>query len=290
MSNNIYCEKYESILKAIRNKGITTAEQLMNDSDLYAEFWMTAKNYIDSYVLNSKTSKNSKGQVTIGNYAKINELTKHSVCERNDIENDCLIRLLDKLNLILEKPLEAQPFFSYKTVNNVVNQACRDFLPPKNFIVVSLQDTVGFSSDEEEAFTYESLAADNVTPENKATEEDSLRCLENFYYSSLISGKPAEALAHLSKAIGMKNSTFKNMLLQKGIDFTVNFVIDKSKEELFDYLGEAKYKALKDVFNKITEESLKLSTNNSDVIGDQISKLRNRAKNELEKAYKRAKL
>ena len=88
----------------------------------------------------------------------------------------------------------------------------------------------------------------------------------------------------------MKNSTFKNMLLQKGMDFTVNFVIDKSKEELFDYLGEAEYKALKDVFNKITEESLKLSTNNSDVIGDQISKLRNRAKNELEKAYKRAKL
>lgn len=285
-----YCKKFESTLNTIHNKGITTKSALMKNADLCAELWLATKDYIDHYVLLSKTSKNSKGETTVGNSAKIAELSKHAVCDREDIENDCLIKIMDKLDLILAKPIAVQQYYSYKIINNVVNQACRDFLPPDNYIIVSLQDTIGYSSDDEEDFTYESIATDNVTPESKIDEEDSVRCLEDFYYSNLIAQKPAQAFAHLSGACGMKNSTVKNMLLEKGKDFTFNYVINKSNYELFGYLNEAEYEKLKVVFSLITDENLKLNTNDPDTIGDQISKLRNRAKNEIKKAYRRAKL
>lgn len=294
-----YCKKFESTLNTIHNKGIKTKSELMKNSDLYTELWLVTKSYIDHYVLLSKTSKNSKGEITLGNSAKIAELSKHAVCDREDIENDCLIKIMDKLDLILAKPIAVQQYYSYKIINNVVNQACRDFLPPDNYIIVSLQDTIGNNtSDLEEACTYESVVGDYNTPETILIEKENLTYLIKIYKkikikeeskkhlefikeTKLVANKPAEMFAYITKKVEIKNNKVTNMLLESGLKNTFDYVINVSKKSY--HLNQDETDSFYKIFSKINAADLKLHTNDPTKVGDQISKLRNRATNRIKR-------
>ena len=297
MTTNYYCRNFESTLNTVHNKGITTKSALMENSDLCTELWLTTKAYIDHYVLLSKTSRNSKGETTLGNSAKIAELSKHAVCDREDIENDCLVKIMDKLDLILAKPIAVQQYYSYKIINNVVNQACRNFLPPDNYIIVSLQDTVGNNTSElEESYTYESVVGDYNTPETILIEKENLTCLTNLYKemkikeeskkhldfikeTKLVADKPAEMFAYITKKAEIKNNKVTNMLLERGLDITFDYVINVSKK--IYHLNKDETDNFYKIFSVIKAEDLKLHTNDPFKVGDQISKLRNRAKNKI---------
>lgn len=293
------CETFVNILNTIHNEEIKTKEALMLNQNLYASFWFAAQDFV-SYVLCSKTNGiNKNGEVIPGNFYKVETLEKSGVA-KEDLLSNCIIKIIDKLDLVLKQPIEKQKNYCYRMLNNEVINLMRKNLPSTDFEVVSLQDTIkSVRVSLEDSCTFEDVIGDDtynaerifieqetvseltaLLREKRAKEQAAKRetILKEI---ALLSKKPAEVLVRIATThLNMKPRELAKKLVDDGIDYTfANVLLEVSKK------NNIKVEELRNTLsgNKPTAESVKADTKDEEIVSAQISRLVYRASKNLNK-------
>lgn len=314
MKETTTCNTFNSILNTIHEEGITTKDALMTNQLLYAEFWYALKDFCCNFALLSKTSgKNAEGETLPGNAVKIDVLELKGETTREDIETECMLKIIDKLDYVLRQPLGKQRNYCYKICNNLVNDYFRSM--PKEAMFVPLNGTVtGTNADH--VYTYVDVIPDHTyDPGHVLTERETIQELAKMLRAKRAKelaeqkAKQAQELAEKRKDIlrelpklsthapevfarlgrkylGIKTSELATRIINDGYENTfAQVIIDVAKK--YDI-------PLEDIRNtitvtKLTEESykkdkglVKLLSRNHGVVADQLSKYANRAKGRLD--------
>ncbi len=310
------CVNFINALKKINSENIFTQSALMANQTLYNSFWFATGEFV-KYALSSKTSgKNDKGEPLPGNIYKVERLEKLGATTAEDIKNDCVIKIISKLDLVLKQPLKKQKNYCYRIVNNMVND-CYRALPPEDIELIYLNEVVKSQRvNKEDACTYEDLIGDTTyngeamfferetikdltkklktkkvreLTEKKVKQARDLAEKKKVILSeiSMLSTRPTEVFVRLSKHLGIKTGNLAARIINDGYENTfAQLIIDIATKYCID---------LEDIRNiisvsKLTEESYKkdkglvrLLSRDPKVVADQISKYANRAKGRLDK-------
>lgn len=289
------CERFIDALNAVNAKNIRTRKELMENRELYADFWYAVGDFV-SFVLLSKTGKkNRDGETTAGNAAKIQKLAEYGITTKEDIHTDCVIKIMDKLDRVFAQPTEKQKNYCYAICNNLVNDWF-DKLPPREIKVFSLQDEIN-CGDDENSCTYEDTIGDYtydgevcfVERETLCELSEKLRqkriaeCekerKEIIREISLLCEKPAEVMARLALVhLGAKPRELAAGILSAGAEKVYAKILYDAAKKAGLKDGELR-SLLKG--KRIYEGSVKEDTGNAKIIASQISHLANRAKQRL---------
>ena len=241
------CNAFVNILNTIHDMGITTKAGLMVDQLLYTEFWFALKDFCHFALLSKTSGKNAKGEILPGNTGKIDVLEIRSATTRDEIETDCAIKIIEKLDLVLRQPIEKQKNYCYTICNNMVNDCFRR-LPPDDFKIVSLNGTIeGTSVAAEDAYTYEDIIADDTyNPERLHVEHETIKELKK-------EKQAAEILMNYCTSMGkyFADQSAIDTLMDVAID-SQNSVDEKAAEIIPDLAEEAST-----VTGETTDEFLK---------------------------------
>lgn len=290
MTNNAL-QKIKNLLSTINNEDITTRKQLELNQPLYASTFYCLEQYINSYVLLSKTHKNKKGDIVVGNHEKIRFITENSSYDKEDIEMAALIKVVEKLNKVFSKPVDTQPWYIYTICSNLVN----DYLRNIDLGMVWLDaEITGYTDSSNKSSTYgEMLPDDTYNGESRFIEKETIKELteqlnakkakqlnkkqnEIFFAIHHLSSKPAEVFANLSVHLNMKNKEFTNLLIERGAVEACEYILQEISKQFEISKIDELIKA-----NSVSDKLFKVDSENPTLIADQISKLRNRGKNRL---------
>lgn len=156
------CNTFVNILNTIHAEGITTKVALMDNQLCYTEFWFALKDFCHFALLSKTSGKNAKDGIFFGNSGKIDVLETRGATTRDEIEIDCVIKSIEKLDQVLNQPIEKQMDYCYTICNNMVNN-CFKRLPPDEFKIVSFNSTIGGTGVAvEDAYTYEDIIVDDT--------------------------------------------------------------------------------------------------------------------------------
>lgn len=310
------CTTFVNILNTIHDEGITTKVALMADQLLYSDFWFALKDFCHFALLSKTSGKNAEGEILPGNSGKIEVLEIRGATTRDEIETDCVIKIIEKLDLVLRQPIEKQKNYCYAICNNMVNDCFRK-LPPDDIKIVSFNSTIeGTSVDAEDAYTYEDCTPDfTYAPDRVLSEKETVKELEKLLRAkqakelaekkakqarelaekketilreiSRLSTHPTEVFVRLGrKHLGIKTCNLAERIIDDGYENTfAQLIIDIATKYDID---------LEEIRNiitvsKLTEESYKkdkglvrLLSRDPKVVADQISKYANRAKGHLD--------
>lgn len=293
------CTTFVNILNTIHEVGITTKAALMADQLLYTEFWFALKDFC-AFALRSKTNgKNSDGEIRLGNIGKIDVLEIRGATTRDEIETDCVIKIIEKLDLVLRQPIEKQKNYCYAICNNMVNDCFRK-LPPDDFKIVSLNSTIeGASVAAEDAYTYEDIIADDTyNPECLHVERETVKELKKelkakqarelaekkesiLHEVALLSKRPAEVMVRLACThLCMKPRELAGLIIDKGCELAYAEIIFEVAKQNHIELSE-----IRNIIagHELTAESVKADTNSAEQVAGQISRLVYRADKRLSK-------
>lgn len=291
------CTTFANIINTIHEEGITTKVALMADQLLYTDFWFAVKDFCH-YALLSKTSgKNNEGEILPGNATKIDVLVFRGVTTREEIETDCMIKIIEKLDLVLRQPIEKQKNYCYAICNNMVNDCFRK-LPTDDFKIVSLNCTIeGTSVAAEDAYTYEDIIGDDTyNPERLHFERETVKELKKelkakkvqaqaekreaiFREVALLSKHPAEIMVRLAVTyLGRKPRELAALIIVKGCEVAYAEIIYEVANK-----NNIELEEIRDLIagSKVEAESIKADTNNHEVVAGQISRLVYRADKRL---------
>lgn len=266
------CRSFVNILNSIYAEGIKTRYSLEHNTELYTSFWFAVHDFVN-FALLSKTSKKKNGEVVPGNLYKTAVLEERGYL-KEDIHADCVVRILEKVDLVLAQPLAKQKNYCFRICNNVVNDQIRKLLP-KGIKLISLQDTVkGNWISTENARTYEEVVGDiTFSPERIVEEQDDI-----LYEIKHLSKKPAEVLIRLACThLGMKPRVLAAMLVQDGVSSTVTTVLLEIRKQYNIDLS-----VLQKAVTEPTAESVKVDSNDEDIVASQVSRLIYRSAKRLE--------
>ena len=291
------CFSFVNILNTIYKENITSKAALMANQLLYTEFWFALKDFCHFALLSKTGGKNSKGEILPGNSGKIDVLESRNMTTREELETDCVIKIIDKLDLVLRQPLEKQKNYCYTICNNMVNDCFRK-LPPDNIKIVSFHSTIeGTSVNAEDAYTYEDIIADETyNPERIHSERETINELKKELLRkrakeriekkvallreiALLSKRPAEVFVYLGvKHLNRKPRQLASLIIDKGCDLAYAEVIfEVAKQNNIDITE------IRNLItgHELTAESLKAETKNSEQVASQISRLIYRADKRL---------
>lgn len=293
------CTTFTNILNSIHEVGITTKEALMANQLLYTEFWFALKDFCHFALLSKTSGKNAKGEILPGNSGKIDVLETRGATTRDEIETDCVIKIINKLDLVLRQPIEKQKNYCYAICNNMVNDCFRK-LPPNDFKIVSLNSTIeGTSVATEDAYTYEDIIADDTyNPERLHIERETIRELKKELKAKLareqaekkeailnevaaLSKRPAEVIVRLACThLSMKPRQLADIIIDKGCELAYAEVIFEVAKQNHIELSE-----IRSIIagHELTAESIKADTNSAEQVAGQISRLVYRADKRLNK-------
>lgn len=291
------CTTFVNILNTIHEEGISTKVALMADQQLYTCFWSAVKDFCHYALLSKTNGKTIEGKNLPGNAAKIDVLASRGVATRDEIETDCIIKIIEKLDLVLHQPIEKQKNYCYTICNNMVNDCFRK-LPSEDFKIVSLNSTIeGTSVAAEDAYTYEDIICDNTyNPELLHFECETVKKLEKILKAkkareqgekreailrevALLSKRPAEVMVRLAITHnGMKPRDLAALIIAKGCEVAYAEIIYEVSSKYNIELAEIRNLI---VDNKVTAESVKADTNNHEAVAGQVSRLIYRAEKRL---------
>ena len=293
------CTTFVNILNTIHEEGITTKVTLMADQLLYTEFWFALKDFCHFALLSKTSGKNAEGEILPGNSGKIDVLEIRGATTRDEIETDCVIKIIEKLALVLRQPIEKQKNYCYAIVNNMVNDCFRK-LPPDDFKIVSLNSTIeGTSVAAEDAYTYEDVIADfTYAPDNILSEKETIKELMRelrakqtresaekkeaiLHEVALLSKRPAEVMVRLACThLSMKPRQLASMIIDKGCELAYAEIIFEVAKQNDIELSE-----IRNIIagHELTAESVKADTNSAEQVAGQISRLVYRADKRLNK-------
>ena len=293
---------FVTLLNTLHEAGITTKSALMEHPSLYKEAWLATEAFAH-YALLSKTGKTAQGETRSGNARKIDALELQGIAERADIELDCTLKIMDRLDRVLSQPLEKQRNYSYTICNNLVNNYFR--LTPKEITFVPLNGTV---SDDDHACTYGDVIPDDTyDPGRVLAERETIREL-----TELLRVKQSEALAEEQAKEEQARAEQKERILREipmlsvrapeafarlGLEYLglktrelASMIVNSGYEHSFDqimYDTSAKYDIpLTEIRNILPsakpakkDKGLdRLLSGEHEVVADQLSKYANRAK------------
>lgn len=295
------CESFVNILNILDKKGIKTKEDLMLNQKLYAFFWFAVQEFA-RYTLRSKTGGiNENGGVIPGNIYKVEVLEKLGI-SKEDILSDCVMKIIDKIDLVFKQPLEKQKNYCYRICNNIVIDQFRQLrkLYPTDFEVISLQDTVkGSKVSAEDACSYEELIGDDTyNAERMFVEQEAISELSTILKDkkakelrakrqailneiALLSQKPAEVLVRMACThLNMKPRELAKKLVEDGGEHTyANVLLEVSKK------NHIKVEELRKAISGdiLTADAVKADSNDEKIVSAQISRLVYRANKNLSK-------
>lgn len=293
------CKSFINILNTIHEEGITTKVALMVDQLLYTNFWFALKDFCHFALLSKTSGKNAAGEPLPGNAVKIDVLEIRGATTRDELETDCVIKIIEKLDLVLRQPIEKQKNYCYAICNNMVNDCFRK-LPPDDFKIVSLNSTIeGTSVSAEDAYTYEDIIADDTyNPERMHVECETVRELKKELKAkqtrelakrqktilrevAFLSKRPAEVMARLACTyLSMKPRQLAGMIIDKGCELAYAEIIFEVAKQNSIELSE-----IRNIIagHKLTAESIKVDTNSAEQVAGQVSRLVYRADKRLSK-------
>lgn len=293
------CTTFVNILNTIHKEGITTKVALMTDQLLYTDFWFALKDFCHFALLSKTSGKNAEGEILPGNSGKIDVLENRGATTRDELETDCVIKIIEKLDLVLRQPIEKQKNYCYTICNNMVNDCFRK-LPPDDFKIVSLSSTIeGTSVVAEDAYTYEDIIADDTyNPERMHVERETVRELKKKLKAkqareqvekkeailrevALLSKRPAEVMVRLGCThLSMKPRELAGLIIDKGCELAYAEIIFEVAKQNSIELSE-----IRSIIagHELTAESIKADTNSAEQVAGQISRLVYRADKRLSK-------
>ena len=293
------CTTFVNILNTIHKEGITTKVALMADQLLYTNFWFALKEFCHFALLSKTSGKNAEGEILPGNSGKIDVLENRGATTRDELETDCVIKIIEKLDLVLRQPIEKQKNYCYTICNNMVNDCFRK-LPPDDFKIVSLSSTIeGTSVVAEDAYTYEDIIADDTyNPERMHVERETVRELKKKLKAkqareqvekkeailrevALLSKRPAEVMVRLGCThLSMKPRELAGLIIDKGCELAYAEIIFEVAKQNSIELSE-----IRSIIagHELTAESIKADTNSAEQVAGQISRLVYRADKRLSK-------
>lgn len=293
------CSTFVNILNIIHKEGITTKVALMSDQLLYTDFWFALKDFCHFALLSKTSGKNTEGETLPGNSRKIDVLETRGATTRDELETDCIIKIIEKLDLVLRQPIEKQKNYCYAICNNMVNDCFRK-LPPNDLKIVSLNSTIeGASISAEDAYTYEDIIADDTyNPERLHFENETIKELKMRLKAkqameqaekkdailrevALLSKRPAEVLCRLGVThLDIKPRDLAASIIREGCDITFAKIIFEVAKQNSIELSE-----IRSIIagHKLTVESIKADTNSAEQIAGQVSRLVYRANKHLNK-------
>lgn len=293
------CTAFVNILNTIHEVGIATKATLMADQLLYTEFWFALTEFCHFALLSKTSGKNAEGEILPGNYGKIDVLEIRGATTRDEIETDCVIKIIEKLDLVLRQPIEKQKNYCHTICNNMVNDCFRK-LPPDNFKIVSLNSTIeGTNIAAEDAYTYEDIIADDTyNPERLHVEHETVMELEKqlktkqarelaekkksiLHEVALLSKHPAEVLVRLACThLCMKPRELASLIIDKGCELAYAEIIFEVTKQNHIELSK-----IRNIIagHALTAESVKADTNSAEQVAGQISRLVYRADKRLSK-------
>lgn len=293
------CNTFVNILNIIHKEGITTKVALMSDQLLYTDFWFALKDFCHFALLSKTSGKNTEGETLPGNSRKIDVLETRGTTTRDELEIDCIIKVIEKLDLVLRQPIEKQKNYCYAILNNMVNDCFRK-LPPNDFKIVSLNSTIKSTSvAAEDAYTYEDIIRDETyNPERLHFENETIKELKMKLKAkqameqaekkdailrevALLSKRPAEVLCRLGVThLGIRPRDFAASIIREGCDITFAKIIFEVAKQNNIELSE-----IRSIIagHKLTVESIKADTNSAEQVACQVSRLVYRANKHLNK-------
>lgn len=293
------CKSFINILNTIHEEGITTKAALMADQLLYTNFWFAVKDFCHFALLSKTGGKNAEGEILPGNSGKIDVLETRGATTREELETDCIIKIIEKLNLVLRQPIEKQKNYCYAISNNMVNDCFRK-LPPDDFKIVPLNSTIeGTSVAAEDAYTYEDIIADDTyNPERIHVEHETVRELKKGLKAklareqaekketilrevALLSKRPAEVMVRLACThLNMKPRKLAGLIIDKGCELAYSEIIFEVAKHNGIEISE-----IRSIIagHKLAAESIKADTNSAEQVAGQVSRLVYRANKRLNK-------
>ncbi|MBE6719068.1 MAG: hypothetical protein E7571_00230 [Ruminococcaceae bacterium] len=293
---NENCTNFVNTLNTIAKKGITTREELLADPLLYTNMFYATERYIKYYVLMSKTHKKKNGVVVNGNLEKVRFITENSSYEREDIEMECLAKVMENIEKAFAKPLNGQAWYIFNICSNVVN----DYLREIDLGMVWLDKTVEVhTNSDDKPSTIGEMTPDNTyNPEKTFIDNETIKELTGMLKEKqrndaelkrntilqeieVLSLKPAEVFANLTVHLNMKNRDVCSLLLDKG-------AVAACDEILNNISREFEIKNINEYVNtaSISDKLFKVDSNDPKKVGHQISELRSRAKSKLKLTQK----
>lgn len=283
------CKSFINILNTIHEEGITTKGALMADQLLYTNFWFALKDFCHFALLSKTGGKNAEGEILPGNSGKIDVLEIRGATTRDELETDCVIKIIEKLDLVLRQPIEKQKNYCYAICNNMVNDCFRK-LPPDDFKIIFLNSTIeGISVSAEDAYTYEDIITDDTyNPERMHVECEAVSELKKKLKAkqereqaekkgtiirevALLNKRPAELMARLACTyLSMKSRQLASMIIDKGCELAYAEIIYKAAKHNGIELSE-----IRSIIagHKLTAESIKADTNSAEQVAGQVSRL-----------------
>ncbi len=293
------CKSFINILNTIHEEGITTKAALMADQLLYTNFWFAVKDFCHFALLSKTGGKNAEGEILPGNSGKIDVLETRDATTREELETDCIIKIIEKLDLVLRQPIEKQKNYCYAISNNMVNDCFRK-LPPDDFKIVPLNSTIeGTSVAAEDAYTYEDIIADDTyNPERIHVEHETVRELKKGLKAklareqaekketilrevALLSKRPAEVMVRLACThLNMKPRKLAGLIIDKGCELAYSEIIFEVAKHNGIEISE-----IRSIIagHKLAAESIKADTNSAEQVAGQVSRLVYRANKRLNK-------
>ena len=271
----------------------------MADQLLYTNFWFAVKDFCHFALLSKTGGKNAEGEILPGNSGKIDVLETRDATTREELETDCIIKIIEKLDLVLRQPIEKQKNYCYAISNNMVNDCFRK-LPPDDFKIVPLNSTIeGTSVAAEDAYTYEDIIADDTyNPERIHVEHETVRELKKGLKAklareqaekketilrevALLSKRPAEVMVRLACThLNMKPRKLAGLIIDKGCELAYSEIIFEVAKHNGIEISE-----IRSIIagHKLAAESIKADTNSAEQVAGQVSRLVYRANKRLNK-------
>lgn len=224
--DNKHIENLNDRFYAVKETGVTTLKELQEPefAALYTGLWLAAKSFINYCALCSKSRVNSKGKRIEGNAAKVRILVSCGF-DIEDIRGNVLCRVFDKMDHILAQPHEKQLAYTYKIINNYINDELRKIAPYDVIVpVVPFDGEIKGKNGEDTYKLYDVIAAPDTVEDvfmAKETVREFIAARKNAVLNEIacLAKRPAEVFVHLcSKQLGMKTAAIRQMLIEHDLD------------------------------------------------------------------------
>lgn len=204
------CGKFADCLDWVAAEEIATRAALMEHTAEYSRFWFAVKEFV-AFAARSR-----------GNLRKIDLLEYLGAATRADIEEECMLRIIEKLDLVLCQIPEKRKNYCYAIVNSQINGYFRK-LPAQILSLDAVLDgengcTLGELVGDDRyngevvLMRQETLAMLTALYRKQQTDrktEDRSRVLRGLI---ALSGHPGEAMVYLCGELGMKSGAIVDLL------------------------------------------------------------------------------